>query len=90
MASLISAISWVPRGAAAQHPRKYALDEAELNRVGKLAGQRLEVVREELAAAEKAQGGDGGPPEGDDEWEEWAFRLLHVGSELIRIHLQRV
>lgn len=70
MTSLISAISWVPRGAAAQHPRKYALDDAELKRVGKLAGQRLEEVRQELEAAEKAQGGDERPADDDDEWEE--------------------
>lgn len=35
-----------------------------------MAGQRLEEVRQELEAAEKAQGGDERPADDDDEWEE--------------------
>jgi periodic tryptophan protein 1 len=59
--TLISSLVWVPRGKAALQPKKYTLDEAELERVGKLGGPgALEKLREEMAAAEG----------GDETWEE--------------------
>ncbi|KAH9468613.1 hypothetical protein Pst134EA_009149 [Puccinia striiformis f. sp. tritici] len=48
MASLISSTVWVKRGVAAQHPRRYKLDKDELERVSKLAGDRLTHVKELL------------------------------------------
>lgn len=48
--TLISSLVWVPRGRAAVRPKKYALDEEELERVGKLGGPGvLEHLREEMA-----------------------------------------
>lgn len=57
--TLISSLVWVPRGRAALQPKKYTLDEAELERVGKLGGPgALEKLKEEMAAAE-AEDGEG-------------------------------
>jgi periodic tryptophan protein 1 len=75
MTSLISAVGWIPRGAAAQHPSKYTVDEAELERVSQLARVRLEDAQMELELA-RAEEGDGMGDEGDEgaeqdeEWEE--------------------
>jgi periodic tryptophan protein 1 len=51
MTNLISAISWVRRGVAAQNPEKYVLDEKELERVSTLARIELEDARAELERA---------------------------------------
>jgi periodic tryptophan protein 1 len=48
MASLISSTVWVKRGLPAQHPKRYNLDEDELARVSRLAGNRLAQVKELL------------------------------------------
>jgi len=48
MAHLISAIAWVRRGVAVEHPSKYAVDEKELERVSALARVELEDARVEL------------------------------------------
>ncbi|SGY40641.1 BQ5605_C003g02405 [Microbotryum silenes-dioicae] len=72
MTSLISAVNWIPRGAAAQHPSKYVVDEAELARVEKLARVRLDEAQMELElarATEEENREDGG---GDDDEEEEA------------------
>lgn len=71
MTSLISAVSWIPRGAAAVHPTKYVIDDAELERVGQLARVRLEDAKMELELAQAGEG-DGQGDEGDAEaeWEE--------------------
>ena len=59
--TLISSLVWVPRGRAALRPKRYALDEEELERVGKLGGPGvLEQLKEELAGIET----------GTDDWEE--------------------
>lgn len=68
MTSLISAVGWIPRGAAAAHPTKYTVDEAELERVGALARIRLEDAQMELELA-RAEEGDGMGDEGDEEAE---------------------
>ncbi|KAG0152153.1 hypothetical protein CROQUDRAFT_650229 [Cronartium quercuum f. sp. fusiforme G11] len=52
MASLISSTIWVRRGVAAQFPQRYNLDEKEMERVAKMAGSRLEQVKQELAQAQ--------------------------------------
>ncbi|KAA1066976.1 hypothetical protein PGT21_011029 [Puccinia graminis f. sp. tritici] len=48
MASLISSTVWVKRGQPAQHPKRYNLDKNELERVSRLAGDRLAQVKELL------------------------------------------
>lgn len=47
--TLISSLVWVPRGRAALQPKKYTLDEEEIQRVGKLGGPgALEKLQAEL------------------------------------------
>jgi len=80
MTSLISSISWIPRGAAAQNPQKYSVDEQELERISQLAKGQLEGAKIELELAkliagdgdEDASGSEGGGERGDgDEEGEW-------------------
>ncbi|KAI6024820.1 transductin family protein/WD-40 repeat family protein [Pisolithus microcarpus] len=75
MSSLISCVAWVKRGVAAQHPRKYVLDEKELERVSALAHIELEDARVELERAHKAaikmgKGAEGEEADDDDEDED--------------------
>jgi periodic tryptophan protein 1 len=70
--TLISSLTWIPRGKAARHPQKYVLDESELERVGKMGGEGvLEKLRLEMEAMEmkdaNAMATEGGD---DDDWEE--------------------
>ena len=47
--TLISSLVWVPRGCAGLAPKRYTLDNAELERVGKLGGPGvLEQLRKEI------------------------------------------
>jgi len=82
MSNLISSVAWVKRGVAAQHPTKYVLDDAELERVSKLARIELQDARKELEKAHKAamqmgQGldvedeGAGVEEEKDDDDDQW-------------------
>ncbi|KAG9126883.1 hypothetical protein FRC07_001541 [Ceratobasidium sp. 392] len=54
MSPLISSIAWVRRGAAAESPEKYNLDEKELSRVQQLARIELEDAQLELQKASEA------------------------------------
>jgi periodic tryptophan protein 1 len=54
MSNLISAVAWVRRGIAVQHPAKYVLDDDELVRISSLAHIELEDARVELERAQKA------------------------------------
>ncbi|CAE6349474.1 unnamed protein product [Rhizoctonia solani] len=54
MSPLISSVAWVRRGAAAESPEKYNLDEKELERVQKLARIELEDAQVELQRASQA------------------------------------
>lgn len=72
--TLISSLAWVPRGRAALQPRKYELDESELERVGKLGGPGvLEQLKEQLEEMEQDEGdwedvgGDADDGEDDDD-----------------------
>lgn len=76
MAHLISAVAWVRRGVAAEHPSKYAVNEQELERVSALARVELEDARVELErVSELAKTMGQGIEEEDEEegWEEYAF-----------------
>ncbi|GJN88458.1 hypothetical protein Rhopal_001424-T1 [Rhodotorula paludigena] len=74
MTSLISSLSWIPRGAAAQHPTKYAVDASELERVQGLAKGQLDAAKMELELAKLLEDEDGvadeGEGEGDEDWED--------------------
>jgi periodic tryptophan protein 1 len=65
--TLISSLVWVPRGRAALTPKKYALDDEEIERVGKLGGPGvLEKLREEMEGLDMEGG----------EWEECVKSFL--------------
>jgi periodic tryptophan protein 1 len=71
--TLISSLAWVPRGRAALQPRKYELDESELERVGKLGGPGvLEQLKEQMMEMEQDDGEweDMGDDAGDDDEDE--------------------
>ncbi|CDS08143.1 hypothetical protein LRAMOSA02091 [Lichtheimia ramosa] len=50
---MISAIQWIRKGVAAEQPEKYKLDESELERISKLAADRLGEAKVDLANAQK-------------------------------------
>ncbi|CAH7690647.1 WD40-repeat-containing domain protein [Phakopsora pachyrhizi] len=52
MTSLISSAIWVRRGIAERYPKRYILDEKELERVALNSGNRLEQVKEDLLRAQ--------------------------------------
>ncbi|KAL8703459.1 MAG: hypothetical protein Q9201_003364 [Fulgogasparrea decipioides] len=61
---MITASTWVPRGAAAQFPTKYDIDEKELARISKLAKLQLKDAEEDLDEARHgAQNGAPHPEE---------------------------
>ncbi|WVN89388.1 uncharacterized protein L203_104611 [Cryptococcus depauperatus CBS 7841] len=65
--TLISSLVWVPRGRASQRPKRYQLDDAEIERVGKLGGPDvLEKLKDEMAGLER---GDGDKDDEED-WED--------------------
>lgn len=49
--SMITASTWVPRGAAATYPTKYDVDENELDRISKLAKLQLDDAKADLVKA---------------------------------------
>lgn len=60
---MVTATTWVPRGAAAQFPTKYDVDEAELARISKLAKLQLDDAKEDL---EEARNGNTAGTETED------------------------
>ncbi|RXK40948.1 periodic tryptophan protein 1 [Tremella mesenterica] len=68
--TLISALVWVPKGRAALKPKRYNLDEDEIQRVGKLGGPgALEKLQEEMAEVDLSDG-EQNQSEGSDDWED--------------------
>ncbi|RUP04125.1 WD40-repeat-containing domain protein [Jimgerdemannia flammicorona] len=53
---MISALHWIQRGVALQHPEKYNLDEKEFQRISALAAEQLQDARADLANAQRANG----------------------------------
>ncbi|KAL9110277.1 MAG: hypothetical protein Q9227_005184 [Pyrenula ochraceoflavens] len=53
--SMITTATWVRRGVAAPFPKKYEIDEAEIERISNLAKLQLEDAKENLEAAKKAR-----------------------------------
>jgi periodic tryptophan protein 1 len=64
---MITAATWVPRGASARHPSKYEVDEEELARISKLAKLKLDDAREDLDDAQKEAEGSGDESSSDDD-----------------------
>lgn len=50
--SMITATTWVPRGFAAPFPTRYNVDEAEFDRISKLARLQLDDAKEDLEEAQ--------------------------------------
>lgn len=65
--SLISAISFVPQGFAAEFPTKYNLTEDEFERIQGLSALHLSSARAELNIAQNGKGQSGSLEEEDDE-----------------------
>ena len=61
--SMITASLWVSRGAAAQFPERYDINEEELSRISKLAKLKLEDAKEDLR---DAKNGHLGPNETEE------------------------
>lgn len=61
--SMITASAWVPRGAAANFPVRYDIDESELARISKLAKLQLDDANEDL---DDAQNGEPNESDADD------------------------
>lgn len=53
--SMITTSTWVRRGAAAQFPTKYEIDEKEMNRISNLARMQLEEAQGDLSAAQEGK-----------------------------------
>ena len=71
--SMITASTWVPRGAPAAFPVKYQVDEAELARISNLAKLQLEDAQSDL---DKAQNGNAELTSADTSSEEGESRKL--------------
>ncbi|KAH0844348.1 hypothetical protein AYO21_00818 [Fonsecaea monophora] len=64
--SMTLATTWVRRGAAAQFPTKYNVDEAELSRISKLARLQLEDAQQDLLDAQNPKADDASEDEDSD------------------------
>lgn len=51
---MISSTCWVPRGFASEFPKQYELDDAEMERINKMARLELADAKEDLAEAKNA------------------------------------
>ncbi|GAA5970182.1 hypothetical protein JCM11641_000302 [Rhodosporidiobolus odoratus] len=69
MTSLISSLTWIPRGVANPHPTKYKVDESELERIQGLARGQLDQAKIELELAKLVEGDEDGGAEGEG-WED--------------------
>lgn len=67
---MITATTWVRRGVAAQFPKKYDIDEEEINRISQLARLQLEDAKGDLKAAREGAGKDGEDREEEEDEEE--------------------
>lgn len=65
--SIITASVWVPRGAAANFPTKYDIDEKELARISELAKLHLEDAEDDL---DHARNPEDSKPEAEESSEE--------------------
>ncbi|CDR99616.1 hypothetical protein [Sporisorium scitamineum] len=71
---MISALQWIARGKSLAHPKKYVLDDDEMERVSKMANVQFEDAKAQLERAQRdiARGKDPfAPNTGNDDDEEW-------------------
>lgn len=74
--NMISALQWIARGKSLPHPKRYVLDDAEMERVSKMANVQFEDAKAQLERAQRdiARGKDPFAPatgNDDDDEEEW-------------------
>ncbi|KAJ9476876.1 Periodic tryptophan protein 1 [Pseudozyma hubeiensis] len=74
---MISALQWIARGKSLPHPKKYVLDDSEMQRVSKMANVQFEDAKAQLERAQRdiARGKDPFAPntgndDDDDEWQD--------------------
>ncbi|PWZ02733.1 WD40 repeat-like protein [Testicularia cyperi] len=71
---MISALHWIQRGKSAPHPKKYVLDDGEMERVSQLANVQFEDAKAQLERAQReiARGKDPFAASADDgdEWQD--------------------
>ena len=67
--SMITAAAWVPRGAAAEFPVKYDIDEEELARISALAKLQLQDARDDLEASQNNETDEANPQDSQAEEE---------------------
>ncbi|EST09911.1 WD40 repeat [Kalmanozyma brasiliensis GHG001] len=74
---MISALHWVARGKSLPHPKKYVLDDAEMDRVSKMANVQFEDAKAQLERAQRdiARGKDPFAPataddDAENDWED--------------------
>ncbi|KAN0066000.1 rRNA-processing protein [Thecaphora frezii] len=67
---MISATAWIARGKSARHPKRYDLDDGELERVSRMANVNLQEAKAQLEQAQNdlAMGHHRGDDDDDDEW----------------------
>ncbi len=65
--SMTLATTWVRRGVAAQFPTKYQVDEAELDRISRLARLQLEDAQEDLENSQNPKRDDEESEDGDSD-----------------------
>ncbi|TKY90523.1 hypothetical protein EX895_000521 [Sporisorium graminicola] len=71
---MISALQWIARGKSLAHPKKYVLDDDEMERVSKMANVQFEDAKAQLERAQRdiARGKDPfAPNTGNDDDENW-------------------
>lgn len=68
---MISTTAWIAKGKSARYPKKYSVDEVELERVSKLANVHFQDAKVQLEQAQKVAAGwiPEGQEEGEEEWE---------------------
>lgn len=74
--SMITALQWIPRGAAASFPTKYDIDEDELARISASAKLQLEDAQEDLEIANNV-GKAGNEMDDSDMDEEGGVATVH-------------
>ncbi|KAI4116544.1 MAG: hypothetical protein LQ345_003057 [Seirophora villosa] len=81
--SMITASLWVPRGAAAENPTQYHVDEKELARISNLAKLQLEDAKDDLREAQNGQPerGEERSSSGEEEEEEEDLKMTVANGD---------
>lgn len=83
---MITATAWVPRGFPERHPTKYEFDEAEFDRISRLAKLQLDEAKEDLDGARNGLEPDN--QTNDDDSDEKGVPVASGSSKCVEIHAQ--